>query len=211
MKPNASHHPSGPAYNDEQVIQAIREEEQAGQQAFRWFLEQVKDYALGYLQRKYPHLTTADWETILANANLTLVQRVRKGLQLQAETKLSSYYVSVADFATLDFLRDRQKGIAEDEIPDAVQPPQIVEEMEARERAEAIRQWLTQVIGNEQQVQVLLLHTRGYSHQDIVAVTDYDSEGATRNALLKGKQKIARYLLRHPEQAQHIRTLLLDK
>lgn len=192
-------------------MQAIREEEQAGQQALRWFLEQVKDYALGYLQRKYPHLTAADWAIVLANANLTLVQRVRKGLQLKAETRLSSYYVSVADFATLDFIREYQEEVTDDDIPEAVEPPLILAEMAARERAEAIRKWLIAVIGNEQQVQVLLLHTRGYSHQDIVAFTDYDSEGATRNALLKGKKKIARYLLQHPEQAQKIRSLLLDK
>lgn len=212
MKSTSMDSPSGPAYSDDQVLAAIRSTDHSGQGALQWFFGQVKDYARGYLTGKYPNLTGAEWDTVFSNTDVRLLRRVRNGLTLESGTRLSSYYVSVADFAALDVIRERPK--AHDSGPleaDLVEPPRIVEDMESSERSAAIRKWLMAVIGNEDQVKVLLLFTKGYSHQEIMGYTHYDSEGACRNALLKGKKKIAQYLLAHPDQAQAIRSLLTDK
>ena len=213
MKTKSMHNPVGQAYSDKQVITAISAVDHAGQKALQWFLEHVKEYARGYLIKKYPHLNELEWETVFSNTDIKLVNRFRKGLSLEPGTRLSSYYVAVADFAALDVIRTRNKfnERAREKQAEVVDPPQILSDMEALDRAKSIRNWLESVVKHKEQVTVLLLFTKGYSHKEIIEFTHYDSEGACRNALVKGKQKIAKYLIEHPKQAQYIRSLLTDK
>ena len=110
MKPRSINNPTGQAHSDKQVIEAMLATDHAGQKALQWFLEQVKGYARGYLQKKYPHLNELEWETVFSNRDVTLVRRFRKGLCLESGTRLSSYYVAVADFAALDLIRSKDES-----------------------------------------------------------------------------------------------------
>jgi len=212
MKPNPWHSSSEPAYSDQQVLEAIREDEGRGSLVLKWFFGQIKVYALGYLTREFPRIETMEWDAVLANTNLKLVSRVRRGLQLEADTQLATYYVSVARFATLDLIRE-QKETAHQEVSetDLKAEPRILDQLEQKDRARYIRDKLVRIVENEEQVSVLLLQAKGYSFRDIVAKTSYQSEGACRNAALKAKQKISSYLVEHPQEAANLRALLLGQ
>lgn len=209
MKTNPFHDEFGSVYTDEQVLEAIRSGNDHGQLLLKWFFSHVRDYAAGYLSKQYPGLDPAEWDVVFANTNLRLITRVRKGLSLQDNTRLATYYTSVARFAALDFIQERkaqQQEIQGEQEP--VEAPVAEQHIEQTERAQLIQDWLNRVIGNEEQVKVLLLQTKGYSFREIVARTAYQSEGACRNALGKGKEKVAKYLLDHPKEAAQLRALL---
>lgn len=210
MKANPLHRNSGKAYSDEQVIDAILDHEHKDHLILKWFLNKARDYTIGYLQKQYPNLRREEWDVVFANTNLKLFTRLRKGMTLNEGTSLTTYYTGVAKFAALDFVRDRQDGPQHQEVEerDAVAPPEVHEKMEQAERIKEIRQWLYNVVQNEEQVNILLMHARGFSYQEMLDRTSYKSEGACRNAMMKGKKKISAYLLEHPEDAKKLKTLL---
>lgn len=212
MKANPWHSSSEPAYSDQQVLKAIREDEGQGSLVLKWFFGQVKGYALGYLTKEFPRIESMEWEVVLANTNLKLLSRVRKGLQLEIGTQLATYYVSVARFATLDLIRE-QKETAHQEVSETYlkAEPRILDQLEQKDRARHIKEWLERIVGNEEQVVVLLLQSKGYVFRDILAKTSYRSEGACRNAALKAKQKISNYLVENPQEAAKLRALLLGQ
>jgi len=82
---------------------------------------------------------------------------------------------------------------------------------EKAERAQLIRKKLEQITGNAEQVKVLLLLTKGYSYKEIVQQTTYLSDGACRNACLKGKKKIAAYIVAYPEEGKQLKNWLIGK
>lgn len=212
MKANPLHSRSKEAYTDQQVFEAIRNSGDQSQLILKWFFAYVRAYSLRYLAKKYPELEAPEWDVVFAHTNLKLITRVKKGLVLEKETKLSTYYTSVANFAALDFVRDRQENteLLVENHP-AVQDPVVIGSMERKERAVQIRDWLTKVVGYEDQVTVMLLHTKGYTYREIVEKTGYQSEGACRNALLKAKKKVSSYLVKNPDEAAGIRALLLGQ
>ncbi len=211
MESNPFHSTSGPAYSDRQVLDAIQSGNDHGQLVLKWFFGHAQEYARQFLRKQYANLDSPEWDVIFANTNLKLIKRIRNGLELSGTTKLATYYVSVAKFAALDYVREQR----EDHLPvredDRLEQPQVEIRLEAEERSRYVREWLSNVLQNAEQVKVLLLQTKGYSFREIVERTDYNSEGACRNALLKGKQKISTYLLENPEESAKLRALLLDQ
>lgn len=210
MEPGLPYSKQKDLYNDEQVIASILAANDANQLVLNWFFQTSRKYAQSYLTPIYPNIEGLGWDVIFANVNLKFITRIKKGLTLNPDTKLTTYYTSIAKFAALDFVRDQQdqqnyQSIEEGQI---VEDPSIVKNMEREERSQEIKVWLSRIIGNEDQVKVLLLQAEGLSYKDIVNQTVYQSEGACRNASLKGKKKIADYLVQNPESAKVIRKLL---
>lgn len=203
---------AGHGADDQQILAAIRDHRGAGSRLLTTFFQGARNYALCYLRNQYPDLDESAWETIFTNVDVKLVTRVRKGLELKEGTRLTTYYTSVAKFAALDFVRDRQRAQSHEEVlpNQAIEPPAIEGKMEQEERSQRIRQWLEEVISNQDQVEVLLYHTQGYTYKEIVGLTNYRSEGACRNAWVKGKKKITEYLMEHPEAVRVFRKLLQE-
>ncbi|PHN06447.1 sigma-70 RNA polymerase sigma factor region 4 domain-containing protein [Flavilitoribacter nigricans] len=200
-------------YTDAQVINAILNHRTANHLILKWFFNRAREYALGYLQKSYTQLDPEEWDVIFANTNLKIVSRFRKGLNLGEAATLRTYYTSVAKFAALDFVRSRKadsdfQEVVEDQV---IVVPTVQENLEQSERLQSIRAWLVKVLANEGQVEVLLLHAKGFSYQEMLDNTTYNSEGACRNALMKGKKKISEYLLQYPVEARKLRALLEDR
>ncbi|MEY2904277.1 MAG: hypothetical protein RJA52_293 [Bacteroidota bacterium] len=177
------------------------------------FFSFAKNYSQSYWQGKYPRLNNEEWDFIFANVDFKIITRFKKGLQLQEGTKLTSYYTTVTGFAILDFIQDQTKSrkiAIEDVAWEIGEPAPIEEELNSKESALIIKKKLAEWIGNEEQVKVLLLFTKGYSYKEILELTNYKSETACRNALVKGKKKIAEHLNSHPQDAQMIKDLLIN-
>lgn len=174
------------------------------------FFEDARRYAQSYLSKKYPDLAPFEWDVVFANTNLKFITRVKKGLTLNENIQLTTYYTSVAKFATLDFIQDRRskQQFLEVEENQVFEFPDVEQKLDKDERAEEIKDWLFRIIENEDQVMVMLLQARGFSYQEIVQQTNYRSEGACRNALLKGKKKVSEYLLKNPETIGKLRRLI---
>jgi DNA-directed RNA polymerase specialized sigma24 family protein len=177
------------------------------------FFSFAKNYALSYWQGKYPRLDQTDWDFIFANVDFKIITRIKKGLQLQDGTKLTSYYTTVAGFAILDFIQDQSKS-RKIEIEEVVweigEPAEIEDHLDSKESALIIKKKLIEWVGNEEQVKVLLLLTKGYSYKEILDLTNYKSETACRNAVVKGKKKIIDHLKQNPNDAQMIKELLIN-
>ncbi len=198
--------------DDLTIMEAIRSGKDHSPSLLKSFFDGARAYAMGHLKAQYPGLDPLEWEVVFANVNLKLVSRIKKGLELRPETKLRTYYVSVAKFAALDLVRNRKEAIASPfSFPEPSMMPEAISQLEAEERRQCIRQWLEQIIGHEDQLQVLLLQSQGYSFKEIVERTNYQSEGACRNALLKGKKKISAFILQRPESAARLKALLQEK
>ncbi|HMQ08530.1 MAG TPA: hypothetical protein PKC30_14615 [Saprospiraceae bacterium] len=196
-------------YSDDDVFQAMRRGNHQDQVVLNWFFVWIRSYALGYLKRLYPDFEREDWDTIFSVTDEKILRRIKKGLILQEGTQLSSYYTGVARFAALDFIQDRRKTetlLVEENV--RIEYPSLEEKMDHEGRAIRIRVWLQKVVDNTEQVEVLLWNARGYSFREIVEKTGYESEGACRNAHMKGRKKIAQYILDHPEARMYIEKLL---
>ncbi|MCB0630650.1 MAG: hypothetical protein R2824_06305 [Saprospiraceae bacterium] len=195
---------------EEQVLTNIRNGD-SNVEAVNWFFKNSRDYAQQFLIKYYPNLEKFEWDAIFANVNLKFTTRIRNGIELQPGTRLTTYYTSIAKFAALDFVRDQQYRNNFQEVNDhqVIELPAIEGKLEREERAREIQAWLMRIIGNMDQVKVLLLQADGVAYKDIVVQTGYQSEGACRNAVVKGKKKIAEFLLENPESAQALRKLLL--
>ena len=198
------------AYDDSEVLDAIKSSHAQGEIILTWFFDFARTYARRYLARKYPEFDENAWDSIFANVDIKFVSRLRKGIELQEGTRLTTYYTSIAKFAALDHLNDRKSAKYTQEVEDhqAIAPPDVEGQMEREEQQARIRDWLHHIIGNEQQVAVMLLQAEGLSFREILEQTEYQSEGACRNAVVKGKKKIAKHLLDHPETAQILKSLL---
>lgn len=196
---------------EEQVLYYIRSGA-SNVATVNWFFENARLYAQKYLIKDYPNIDKPEWDVIFANVNLKFITRIKNGMELRPETRLATYYTSIAKFAVLDFVRDRKAHHQYQFIQEqqAVEPPLIERKMEREERAREIEAWLFRIVENKDQVKVLLLQAEGWAYKDILLQTDYQSEGACRNALLKGKKKIAEYLIKYPEVARSLKKLLQD-
>jgi len=85
------------------------------------------------------------------------------------------------------------------------------EQFEKAETAIVIQEILEKIIGNKEQVKVMLLVSKDYSYKDIIEETSYTSNGACRNAFLKGKKKLTAYILKYPDAGKRLKNLLMGK
>lgn len=203
---------TGRTYTDEQVMAAVNSEHPYQQLVLKWFLTQVREYAIGYWRKKYRRLKEEEWEVVLANTNLKVISRIKNGLELRAGTRLNTYYTSVVGYAILDFLEDKKEKKhlpltgQEQELPHAIP---ATNRLEKEQMALLIKEELERITGNSEQVKVILLYSRGYSYKEIVERTEYQSEGACRNAFLKGKKKIIEYIVANPQAGRKLKAMII--
>ena len=199
------------SFSDTEVMDSIRGV--GNTDAVNWFLTNTQAYAFGTWQKKFPRLQEEDWKAIFSDVHYKLIKRIKGGLSLQAGTKLSSYYTTVVGYAILDHLKER-KDTQVAEITSTViglNPDLPEQHFEAEQIATSIKNMLVDITKNEDQVQVMLLFSKGYSYKEIVLKTNYKSEGACRNAYGKAKKKVAEFILAHPQKGQELRKLLSSK
>src|SRR5690606_29769125 len=154
------------SYTDEQVLAAVMSDRTHNQLVLKWFLSDVQEYALGYWRKQYGRLREEEWEVIFANTNLKFITRIKNGLVLQSETRLKTCYTAVVGYAVLDFLENKRK---KEYAPIANQGWNEVapatEQLEKAQVAVLIKEALERITGNEEQVKVILLFTKGYSYK----------------------------------------------
>jgi len=197
-------------YTDEQVLVALKAGDQPTDHLLlKHFFSDVHAYAFGCWQKKYQRLSQEDWAVIFSNSDWKLISRLKKGLVLKEQTTLKTYYTGIVDYAVLDFLAEKKKTRVLD-IPQHTYIVAHQPHFEKEELAENIRKMLVDIIGNKEQVKVLLLQAKGYSYEEIVQETTYISNGACRNACLKGKKKLTAYILKYPEEGKRLRKLLME-
>lgn len=199
-------------YTDEEVRSAILGEGLDNDSISNWFFTKAKSYALGTWLKKYSRLQEEDWQIIFSDVNFKIVNRIKKGLTLKKGTRLTSYYATVVEYAILDYLATIKKNYTSD-INRVVEQEAVLpaNNLEKQELANQLRIFLEEVTQNQEQVQVLLLFSKGYSYREIVSKTSYQSEGACRNAFLKAKKKIIAYIQKYPEQGVQLKNLLSRK
>jgi len=197
-------------YTDEQVLVALKSGTQPKDHLLlKHFFSEVHAYAFGCWQKKYARLSKEDWAVVFSNSDWKLVSRLKNELVLKEQTTLKTYYTGIVDYAVLDFLAEKKKT----KVLDIPQHTYIVahqHHFEKEELAENIRKMLVDIVGNKEQVKVLLLQAKGYSYEDIVQETTYISNGACRNACLKGKKKLTAYILKYPAEGKRLRKLLME-
>lgn len=196
---------------DQVVIDAIVSGHGSKSSVLINFFSYAAQYAKAYWQSKYPNLYPEDWDFIFANVNYKIVTRFKKGLQLNEGTKLKSYFTTITGYAILDFIKERREApqVQVEEIAwDLGEPAKAPSVLESSEISIIIKERLEKWVGNREQVKVMLLFAKGYSYKEILKLTTYQSEGACRNAVVKGKKKVSAYLQNHPEEAAFIKNLL---
>lgn len=197
------------SFSDTEVMNSIRGV--GNTDAVNWFLNKTQVYAFGTWQKKFPRLQEEDWKVIFSNVHFKLIKRIKGGLTLQAGTKLSSYYTTIVGYAILDHLKERKDAhvaeITSTVIASNADLP-TTHHFEAEQIANSIKNILVNITKNEDQVQVMLLFSKGYSYKEIVLKTNYKSTGACRNAYGKAKKKVAEYILAHPQKGLELRRLL---
>lgn len=200
------------SFSDAEIINEIINPQESNNLATKTFFDFARKYALAHWQRKYPKLEPDDWDTIFSHSNYKLISRLKKGLELKKDTKLTTYYTHVVGYAILDYINSRKQTA---EIPietyDKPQNPIILSKLESEERKNHIFNWLNTIIDNPEQVKVMLLNAEGLSYKEILPETNYESEAACRNALVKGKKKIATYLQNNPKTAEILKKLLKNQ
>ena len=197
-------------FTDQQVLAAIKQDGGNSQLVLKWFFEDVKGYALGVLRKKYRDISDETWEDIFTDATIKLITRVKKGLTLQKGTRLKSYFTSVVEYTVLDYFAANKKSKL---IPLVTTNNSAVSndryQFEESQMAALIHQKLQDITENAEQVKVILLVAKGYRYKEIVPKTSYQSEGACRNAYLKGKKRIVNYLTQHPQEGKALKAMLL--
>lgn len=198
-------------YSDEQVIAAILQKETVDALPLRWFFQDVKGYAIGLWRKKYRDVSDESWEDIFTDATIKLITRVKKGLRLQEGTKLKSYFTGVVEYAVLDHFAKQKKDrtLPIEAFPKSEATHQEFQ-FEKTQVARLIQEKLQEITDNPEQVSVILLVAKGYRYREIVEKTSYKSEGACRNAYMKGKRRIVDYILKYPEEGRKLRSLLLN-
>ena len=197
-------------YSDEQILTAIRTGKD--EMAFRWFLEEVRQYAIGFWRKKHYSLSEDDWKDDFTDTTTRLIKSVRNGLTLKEGTRLKSYFTGIGEYVILDFYA-QQKKIKTEQGPLIENNTYVLEDaydFEKEQIALLIRNKLEEITGNAEQVKVLLLLAKGYKYKEILAKTNYQSEVSCRNACLKAKKKMAKYFLAYPAEGKKLRALILQ-
>lgn len=197
-------------FADEQVFAAIHSSDSGSHMALKWFFEDVKGYSLGVWRKKYRDISDESWEDIFTDSTIKLITRVKKGLVLKEGTKLKSYFTSVVEYTVLDHFAKTKKEKTLPLVPtQQLEGSSDVYEFEEQQVANIIKQKLQEITENAEQVKVILLVAKGYRYKEIVEKTSYQSEGACRNAYMKGKKRIVNYLLQHPQEGKELKRMLM--
>jgi len=197
-------------FADKQVIAAIKNSGGNSQLVLKWFFEDVKGYALGVWRKKYRDISNEAWEDIFTDATIKLITRIKKGLTLKEGTRLKSYFTSVVEYTVLDyFAKNKKEKVLPLAATERVEASTDNYQFEESQMAELILQKLQAITQNAEQVKVLLLVAKGYKYKEIVEKTSYQSDGACRNAYLKGKKRIVNYLIQHPSEGKELKAMLM--
>lgn len=208
MDPSEKSNASTILYADEQVFAAIKNGG-TNNLVLRWFFEEMKGYTLGVWRKKYRDLSDEHWEDIYTDSTIKLITRVKKGLVLKEGTQLKSYFTTVVEYSVLDHFAKVKKEKTQPLKPiNGSHSETDVYEFEEHQVANLIRKKLQEITENAEQVKVILLFAKGYKYKEILEKTSYKSEGACRNAYLKGKKRIVNYILQHPEEGQKLKAML---
>lgn len=199
-------------YSDDQVIAAILEQDTNNQSAIKWFFEDVKGYAIGLWRKKYSNLSDDLWEDIFTDSTIKLISRIRKGLQLKEGTKLKSYFTGVVEYTVLDhFVKVKNTRVIPLEATKTLEFTKDTYQFEETQIANLLKEKLQEITENNEQVNVILLVAKGYRYKEIVEKTSYLSEGACRNAYMKGKKRIVKYILQNPSEGKKLKALILGR
>lgn len=197
-------------FADQQVFAAIKNSSGNSQIVLKWFFEDVKQYAIGVWRKKYRDISDEVWEDIFTDATIKLITRIKKGLTLKEGTQLKSYFTSVVEYTVLDHFAKSKKEKALPLIAtERITARNDHYQFEERQMATLIHQKLQDITENTEQVKVILLVAKGYRYKEIVQKTSYKSEGACRNAYMKGKKRIVTYLIQHPAEGQELKSMLM--
>lgn len=197
-------------FADEQVIAAIKNSGGNSQLVLKWFFEDVKGYSIGVWRKKYRDLSDEIWDDIFTDATIKLITRVKKGLILNKGTRLKSYFTTVVEYTVLDhFVKSKKEKVLPLEATRKIEASNDKYQFEENQIAALIHQKLQDITENAEQVKVILLVAKGYRYKEIVQKTNYQSEGACRNAYMKGKKKIVNYLIQHPVEGQELKAMLI--
>ena len=203
---------NGEAFSDAQVIAAIRGNTHGESLALKWFLEDVKNYSLGVWRKKYRDISAESWEDIFTDSSIKLITRLKKGIELKEGTKLKSYFTTIVEYAVLDhFAKVKKDKTLSLEATQRTEAENDTYEFEATQIANLIKDKLIEITQNPEQVKVILLISKGYRYKEVLEHTSYQSEGACRNAFLKGKKRIVQYILEHPEEGQRLKAMLTGR
>jgi len=197
-------------FTDRHVITAIQGGLPSNQLALKWFFEDVKYYSLGVWRKKYRDVSDEAWEDIFTDSSIKLITRIKKGLTLKEGTRLKSYFTTIVEYSVLDHFAKNKKEKTLPLLPN--QRIGIANDTYAFEEAQTanlIKEKLQEITENAEQVKVILLFAKGYRYKEIVEKTSYKSEGACRNAYLKGKKRIVNYILQYPEEGVALRKMLM--
>ena len=198
-------------FADEQVIAAIQAQAEANPLALKWFFEDVKGYSLGVWRKKYRDISDENWEDIFTDSSIKLITRIKKGLTLKEGTKLKSYFTTVVEYTVLDhFAQSKKDKTVPFEANRKIEIASDIYRFEEAQIANMIKEKLVEITENPEQVKVILLSAKGYRYREIVEKTTYKSEGACRNAFLKGKKRIVKYILEYPEEGRALKQLLMS-
>lgn len=201
---------SNQGFADEQVYAAIKGSDGTKQLALKWFFEDVKGYALGVWRKKYRDVSEEAWEDIFTDSTIKFITRIKKGLVLKEGTKLKSYFTTIVEYTVLDhFAKTKKEKTLPLVATQQVTGSSDVYEFEEKQVANLIKEKLQEITENAEQVKVILLVAKGYRYKEVVEKTSYQSEGACRNAYLKGKKRIVNYLLQHPEEGKELKRMLM--
>lgn len=210
LHPNQSTQSTNKDFADKQVIAAIKNSGGNSQLVLKWFFEDVKGYALGVWRKKYRDIPEEAWEDIFTDATIKLITRVKKGLTLKEGTRLKSYFTMVVEYTVLDyFASNKKEKVVPLTVTQRIESSTDKYQFEESQMAELILQKLQDITENAEQVKVILLVAKGYKYKEIVAKTSYQSEGACRNAYMKGKKRIVNYLIQHPAEGKELKAMLM--
>jgi len=210
LHPNQSVNSINNGFADKQVVAAIKNSGGNSQLILKWFFEDVKGYALGVWRKKYRDIPDEAWEDIFTDATIKLITRVKKGLTLKEGTRLKSYFTTVVEYTVLDyFAKNKKEKVLPLATTQKVEATTDKYQFEESQMAELILQKLQDITENAEQVKVILLVAKGYKYKEIVTKTSYKSEGACRNAYLKGKKRIVNYLIQHPAEGKELKAMLM--
>ena len=206
--PNNSKNAEG--FADAQIIDAIQDDATGNPMAIKWFFEDVKHYSLGVWRKKYRGVSEEAWEDIFTDSSIKLITRIKKGLTLKEGTRLKSYFTTVVEYSVLDHFAKTKKEKTLPLLPNQrIDVSNDTYAFEEAQIANLIKEKLQEITENAEQVKVILLFAKGYKYKEIVEKTTYKSEGACRNAYLKGKKKIVSYILQYPEEGVALKQMLI--
>lgn len=196
-------------FDDELIIKNICSENPT-QDLLQCFFKDVRNYAKNYWITKYPRLQPNDWDDILSQVDFVFIKRIKNGLSLH-KSKLASYYTLITKYAILDHI-NKNKTRNETEIDDISytlgEPPKFEINIDNIQKSDFLRNKFEEYVKNGEQLKATLLFFEGFSYREILQMTNYKSETACRNAVVKCKKKIKDVLQHNNKELSLLKSML---